>query len=84
MARITATTYEAKAQLSQLLAACERGDEVTITRGRKPVARLVPVEALPQRESGFLSLHLSPESVAESMAPLGRESLPDWYPQDAE
>ena len=83
MTSITVSTYEAKAQLSRLLAACERGDEVTITRGTKPVAQLVPIGAIPQRESGFLALHLSPESVAESMAPLGPESLPDWYPLDA-
>jgi len=39
MSLITVTTYEAKVQLSKLLAACERGDTVTITRGQTvPVA----------------------------------------------
>jgi prevent-host-death family protein len=38
------STYEAKTRLSELLALVEIGVEVTITRNRRPVARLVPVE----------------------------------------
>ncbi len=35
--------FEAKTHLSELLAAVEAGETVTITRRGKPVARLVPV-----------------------------------------
>lgn len=37
--------YEAKTRLSELLAAVERGEQVTITRRGTPVARLVPAAA---------------------------------------
>ena len=37
---------EAKAKLSELIAAAERGDEVVIARGGQPVVRLVPVARL--------------------------------------
>jgi prevent-host-death family protein len=35
--------FEAKAKLSELVARAERGQETTITRNRKAVARLVPI-----------------------------------------
>ncbi len=51
----TVPVYEAKTRLSELLAAVELGEEVTITRRGRPVARIVaaadaPFVALPQRE----------------------------------
>ena len=39
--------FEAKTHLSELIARAERGEEVVITRHNKPVAKLVPVNALP-------------------------------------
>ncbi|MCX6411899.1 MAG: type II toxin-antitoxin system prevent-host-death family antitoxin [Actinobacteria bacterium] len=36
------SVYEAKTHLSRLIADVEAGEEVTITRHGKPVARLVP------------------------------------------
>lgn len=39
----TVGTYEAKAHLSALLEEVGRGEEITITRHGKAVARLVPV-----------------------------------------
>jgi prevent-host-death family protein len=42
---ITVGTHHAKTHLSELLRRVASGDEVLILRGRKPVARLVPVEA---------------------------------------
>lgn len=41
-------TFEAKNRLSALLDMVEAGEEVTITRNGKPVARMVPV--LPPRD----------------------------------
>jgi prevent-host-death family protein len=38
--------FEAKNKLSELLDRVERGEEVTITRRGKPVAKLVPVTTL--------------------------------------
>ena len=39
----TVGTFEAKTHLSSLLEQVERGEEVTITRHGKAIARLVPV-----------------------------------------
>ena len=41
----TVGTFEAKTHLSALLERVERGEEITITRHGKAVARLVPVGA---------------------------------------
>lgn len=35
--------HEAKSQLSRLLARVEKGEEITIARAGRPVARLVPL-----------------------------------------
>jgi prevent-host-death family protein len=46
--------HEAKTHLSRLLAEVEQGEEIVISRGGKPVARLLPFEARPpKREMGF-------------------------------
>jgi prevent-host-death family protein len=42
-------TFEAKTRLSALLERVARGEEITITRHGRPVARLVPVAATPER-----------------------------------
>jgi prevent-host-death family protein len=46
----TVGTFEAKTHFSALLDRVERGEEITITRHGRAVARLVPVEAVPGRE----------------------------------
>lgn len=44
----------AKTHLSALLALVERGQEVIISRGSTPVAKLVPFEQHRERELGFV------------------------------
>jgi prevent-host-death family protein len=44
--------YEAKTQLSKLLARVEQGEEIVIARAGRPVARLVPVAGRPGRVFG--------------------------------
>lgn len=51
--RRTVNVHEAKTHLSRLLAAVERGGEVTIARAGRPIARLVPAEPAPKRELGL-------------------------------
>jgi len=41
------TVHKAKSQLSKLIEAAERGEEVIIARRNKPVVRLVPIEQRP-------------------------------------
>ncbi|HWG21171.1 MAG TPA: type II toxin-antitoxin system prevent-host-death family antitoxin [Terracidiphilus sp.] len=38
------TVHQAKTHLSRLLKEAEAGREVIVTRGKKPVARIVPIE----------------------------------------
>ena len=42
--------YDARARLSELIERVERGEEVTITRNRKPVAKLVPARRSEREE----------------------------------
>ena len=41
---MTVSVHEAKTHLSRLLQRIAEGEEVTITRSGRPVARLVPIE----------------------------------------
>ena len=65
---------EAKTRLSQLLAAAERGEEVVIARGGRPVVRLVPVGAPEPRPVGFVAGGV-PECFSE---PLPDDELARW------
>jgi len=53
---ITATIFEAKTRLSELIKQAQKGTEVVITSGRekKPVARLVPIEPVKLPRLGFM------------------------------
>jgi prevent-host-death family protein len=73
--------YEAKTQLSQLLARVEAGEEIVIARHGKPVARLVPEQRATPRKRTLGGLegrvrivgdwHDADEEIAELI--LGRE-----------
>ena len=65
---------EAKTRLSQLLAAAERGEEVVIARGGRPVVRLVPVDEPAPRPVGFVAGSV-PEAFSE---PLPNDELARW------
>ena len=65
---------EAKTTLSQLLAAAERGEEVVIARGGRPVVRLVPVDEPAPRPVGFLVGSVSDASFE----PLPVDELARW------
>lgn len=65
--------YDAKTQLSKLLARVEQGEEIVIARAGRPIARLVPIRArAPGADRGRVSyddgLH----------APLGDDEIADW------
>lgn len=44
------TVHQAKTHFSRLLKEAEEGQEVIVTRGNKPVAKLVPLEPPPVRK----------------------------------
>ena len=68
---------EAKAKLSELIAAAERGEEVVIARGGKPVARIVPAAAAGVR-LGLLEGTVSAVSVPDFLEPMDPDDLAAW------
>ena len=65
------TIHEAKTNLSQLLRRASNGEEIIISRGSKPVARLVPIgERKDKRQPGSLKGRFS-------ISPEFSEPLPD-------
>lgn len=67
---------EAKTRLSELLARVEKGEEITIARAGRPVARLVAVEKSPPRELGFVPG--GPLDVSALLEPMTEEELAEW------
>lgn len=71
----------AKTHLSALLKRVEAGEEIVISRGDAPVARLVPA-IKPRRELGFLA-HLGIEIPDSAFFdPLPEEELRQWEGAD--
>lgn len=68
---------EAKAKLSELIAAVERGEEVIIARGGVPIVQLVPVRARGIR-LGLLHGIVSKERVPDFLEPMSEEQLAEW------
>lgn len=68
---------EAKAKLSELLAAVDAGEEVIIARGGVPAARLVPVVRTGVR-LGILEGIIDPGSVPDFLEPMSADELAEW------
>lgn len=66
---------DAKTRLSELLQRVERGEEITIARAGKPIAKLVALAVPATRELGFLPLGPIPDSFWE---PLPDDELRLW------
>ena len=71
------TIHEAKTNLSRLLQKASNGEEVIISRGSTPVARLVPIGAIKgRRQPGYLKgrLIVGPEFFE----PLPADEMAGW------
>ena len=68
--------HEAKTHLSRLLLEVENGQEVTIARAGRPIARLVPAEPPGKRELGLErgQIWIAPDFDA----PMPDEWLDEW------
>ena len=66
---------DAKTRLSELLQRVQNGEEITIAKYGKPIARLVAVEDPPRRQLGFVHGVTLDESFFE---PLPEEELRLW------
>ena len=72
---LTVNVQEAKTRLSELLARVEAGDQVTIARHGRPVARLELIGQAPRRTFGGFDLDTPDEAWFE---PLPEEELASW------
>jgi prevent-host-death family protein len=68
--------FEAKNKLGQLLDLVERGEEITITRHGREVARLVPVRQVRGREEARAALRRIRERAEQRK--LGRFDWSEW------
>jgi prevent-host-death family protein len=83
------TVHQAKTHFSRLLKEAEAGQEVIVLRGKKPVAKLVPVDrpASSRRiPGGFEGLASASESAFDpltdgEMIEFGFDSMPDGAPR---
>jgi prevent-host-death family protein len=69
--------YDAKTQLSKLIARVEAGEQITISRNGKPAARLVPVDLSTEpRMPGALAGQIR---IAADFDDFDAEQERDWY-----
>ncbi len=75
----TYTVHQAKTQLSRLIEAVEKGEEVVIARGKEPVVRLVSVKPeTVKRPRVFGALKGLGSVGPEFFDPLPEEELAAW------
>jgi prevent-host-death family protein len=68
---------EAKAKLSELIAAAERGEEVVIARGGQPVVRIIPaVSPNPAFRIGLVDGEIG--RVPDFLEPMTKDELDLW------
>ena len=72
------SVYDAKNQLSKLIAYAEHGDTVIITRNNKPVVKFLYIGARKRPVFGLNAGHF-PSVPREAFAPLSDEELKDFY-----
>ena len=74
----TVTIHQAKTHLSKLVARAESGEEVVISRGKQPVAKLVPITPKTfDRRPGRLK-HIAPLPDSFFFDPLPDDELALW------
>lgn len=74
------TVHQAKTQFSRLLKEVEAGKEVIVTRGKKPVAKLVPMaETVPASRKSLAGSYASRVTCSDdAFDPLTDEELVQW------
>lgn len=69
---------EAKTHLSVLIERVNAGEEITITKHGKPVAKLSRANESNRRKFGLHARELSTREIHEATRPLTDEELEDW------
>lgn len=67
--------FEAKTKFSELLERASRGEEITITKHEKPVARLVPFEKPSRVELATLFQQMAKFRAGHPLNPKGLEKV---------
>ena len=67
------TVSEFRAHLAEMIGRAERGEEVVISRGTQPVAKLVPLERRRGRRLGGLRELMSDRDLAQLVEALERQ-----------
>ena len=71
------TIHEAKTNLSKLIESACQGEEIIISKGKKPVVKIIPIaEAPKKRVPGGLEGKIS--WAEDAFAPLTEEELREW------
>jgi len=73
----TVNVYDAKTQLSKLITRVEQGEEITISRNGRPVARLVPLS--PRRPDRTPGLFAGQIVMSDDFDDLTEQDARDWY-----
>lgn len=76
----TITTHDAKTHLSRYLAEVEEGEQITIARGKKPVAMLVPAKHPKKQSRPRVGKIKGPrfEFPDSAFVPLNKDELKEW------
>ena len=73
------TVHEAKTNLSKLLGAAERGEEILVCRGNVPVAMLIPLRPTPRLRPRVGEITSRPVVYSnDCFAPLDDADVAQW------
>lgn len=75
---MTVSLSEARTHLSNLIRQVNAGEEITITKHGKPVAKLSQANESKQRKLGLHARELSTREIHEATRPLTDKELEDW------
>ena len=75
---MTVSLSEARTRLSNLIRQVSAGEEITITKHGKPVAKLSCLTESNRRKLGLHARELSAREIYEATRPLTDEELEDW------
>jgi prevent-host-death family protein len=76
---MTISLNDAKTHLSALIERVNAGEEITITKHGKPVAKLSPAGKPNRRKIGLHDREYSAREIHEATRPLSDEELEDWF-----
>jgi antitoxin (DNA-binding transcriptional repressor) of toxin-antitoxin stability system len=76
---MTVTIHQAKTHLSRLLHQVELGEEITVCRGKQPVAKIIPSTSIrPSRPRVGQPTSPRFQVQDDAFAPLTSDEIKDW------